>query len=265
MTWTLAALLLAAQGQALELSSATITDPHQLIGSPLEPAAGGHPLTVFPEHLVFDVSWGLLHVGQATLQVEDVVGFSSRPAYHIVSRAVSNSFCDAFYKVRDLNEAWIDAASLNSFGYSKKLREGHFFRDEWVLYDQGRFLAKTTNRDGSFDYKAGTAPVSVQDVLSSLYYVRSHELVPGREIILDVNTKENWPLVVRVIKKETVKTPAGRFDAVLVEPAIRKEGIFIQKGRRLQIWLTDDEKKVPVLMKVEVFFGHITARLAKMI
>ena len=90
-------------------------------------------------------------------------------------------------------------------------------------------------------------------------------LTPGTEIILDVNTRQNWPLIVKVIRKEKVKTPAGRFDAFLVEPSLRQEGLFIQKGNRLQVWLSDDPKRVPVLMKVDVFFGSITARLAKMI
>jgi hypothetical protein len=72
-------------------------------------------------------------------------------------------------------------------------------------------------------------------------------------------------LVVRVLRREKVKTKAGRFSCLVVEPGMREEGIFIQKGRKLQLWLTDDDRKVPVLMQVEVFFGHVTARLAKML
>ena len=183
------------------------------------------------------------------------------------SRAKSNRFCDAFYKVRDINEAWIDAETMTSLGYSKKLREGHFFRDEWVIYDKKelRFLAKTTNKDGTYSYKGGTIPVSVQDILSSMYFLRTQDLEPGTDVIIDVNTKENWPLIIRVRKREIIKTRAGEFKTILVEPGIRKEGIFIQKGKRLRIWLSDDERKFPVLMKVEVFFGHVSARLIKML
>ena len=266
MSWAVLAFLFGTQARAIELSSATISDPHSLVqASSASPS--GRRLNAFPEKLVYDVSWGIIHVGQATMEVEEMVEFAGRPAYHIVSRATSNGFCDTFYKVRDLNESWLDAATLASLGYSKRLREGHYFRDEWVLYDQenGRFLAKSTGRDGSYGYKAGTTPVNVQDILSSLYYVRSQELKPGGEIILDVNTKENWPLVVRVIRRETLRTPAGLFSTILVEPAIREEGIFIQKGRHLQLWLTDDARKTPVQMTVEVFFGRVTAALLKML
>lgn len=264
MIWTLLALCLAAQAHGAAISSATVSDPHELLQGRLARSGDFRRLTVFPERLVYDVSWGLLSVGQATMVAAEIVDFNDHPAYHIVSEATSNRFCDTFYKVRDINESWLDARSLSSLGYAKKLREGSYYRDEWVLYDGGDFLAKIIRQDGSFDYKAGTAPISVQDILSSLYYIRSQDLTPGNEIVLDVNTKENWPLVIRVIRRETVRVPAGTFSTILVEPAMRQEGLFIQKGRKLQVWLTDDGRKMPVLMKVEVFFGHISAKLVEM-
>jgi hypothetical protein len=218
---------------------------------------------VFPERLTYEVGWGIVDVGEATLDVAKIVDFDGKPAYAITSEAVSNGFCDKFYKVRDLNESWVDAKTLSSLGYSKKLREGKFFRDEWVLLKDGKFVAKTVNRDGDYSWKSGTAPVVVQDILSSIYFVRGQNLEPGKDISLDVNTKDNWPLMVRVHKKEKVKTPAGKFQTIVVEPAMRKEGIFVQKGKRLRIWLTDDERRIPVMIKVEVFFGNITIALKK--
>ena len=262
-----AALALAAGGASaaeVQLSTAT-ADPHALVGAILPSTTGYQSLTAFPEKLFYDVAWGILGVGQATLEVEDLVEFNGRPAYHVASRAISNHFCDGFYKVRDLNESWMDARTLSSLGYSKKLREGRFFRDEWVLNSDGRWVGKWAGRDGNYSVATGTAPVGVQDVLSAMYFLRGKPLSPGAEIVLDVNTRQNWPLVVRVVKKEPVTTPAGRFDAYLIEPALRQEGLFLQKGNRLRIWLSDDPKRVPVMMKVDVFFGSITARLAKMV
>ncbi|HVA65788.1 MAG TPA: DUF3108 domain-containing protein [Elusimicrobiota bacterium] len=245
------------------ISSAAVSDPHHLVGGALAPAKDDKPLSVFPENLIYEISWAGIPVGEATLSVPELVSFNGAPAYHIVSHADSNDFADAFYKVRDVNEAWLDARTLDSLGYYKKLREGHFYRDEWVLYNQKdhRFLAKTVNRDGSFSWRGGTVPVSVQDVLSSLYYIRNQPLVPGKDIILDVNTKQNWPLVVHVLGRRVIKTPAGTFHTILVKPAVRRDGIFIQKGRNLQIWLTDDARRIPVLMRVQLFFGHVEASL----
>ena len=42
---------------------------------------------------------------------------------------------------------------------------------------------------------------------------------------------------------------------------MRERGLFIQKGKKMQVWLTADEKKMPVKMRAEIFIGHVTAEL----
>ncbi|HXT01557.1 MAG TPA: DUF3108 domain-containing protein [Elusimicrobiota bacterium] len=244
-----------------------IVSPSQLMGPEVPMAPDFQRLPVFPEKLTLAVSWGLLSVGEATMSVSKIVMFNGRPAYHLVTEARSNSFCDTFYSVRDLNESWLDARTLTSLGYSKKLREGGYYRDVWVLYDRdaGTFLQRQTRKDGTFEVKTGTIPAQVQDILSSVYYVRAHALPDGAQVVIDVNTPDNWPLVVKVTDREKVKVPAGTFPSVLVEPAMRREGLFIQKGKRLRLWLSDDPAKRPLMMKVEVFFGHVTAVLREMV
>lgn len=252
-------------GPTVELSSSNVRDPHQLVYGVLPATAAAQPLQSFPERLTLRMTWGIFEVGTATLEVESVVDFNGRPAYHIVSRAQSNEWCDSFYKVRDINESWVDGKTLNSLGYLKKLREGKYFRDEWVLYDykNKRQLWRTEGKDGNFEYGGGDIPGPLQDVLSSIFYVRSKPLEPGTSVELDVNTKKTWPLVVKVVKREKIKVPAGKFDTILVEPELRDQGLFIQKGKKLQVWLTDDARRMPVQMKVEVFFGHVAAKLTK--
>jgi hypothetical protein len=244
-----------------------VISPAQLMGPEMPYEPEYKRLPVFPEKLTLSVSWGLLSVGEATLGVDKIVMFNGRPAYHIVSEARSNSFCDTFYQVRDLNESWLDARTLTSLGYSKKLREGRYYRDVWVLYDRdaGTFVERQTRKNGSFEVKTGTIPAQVQDILSSVYYTRSRPLPDGGSVVVDVNTPDNWPLVVKVMKRETIKVPAGQYRSVLVEPAMRREGLFIQKGKRLRLWLSDDAARRPLMMKVEVFFGHITAVLREMV
>ncbi|MBI3288907.1 MAG: DUF3108 domain-containing protein [Elusimicrobia bacterium] len=247
--------------------STSVVSPAQLIGPEVPYIPSYKALPVFPEKLRFSMSWGLLSVGETTMSVDKIVMFNGRPAYHLVSEARSNSFCDTFYEVRDLNESWLDARTLTSLGYSKKLREGHFYRDEWVLYDRdaGTFVARRTNRDGTFAVRTGTIPAQVHDILSSIYFTRAQILLDGSEVIVDVNTPDNWPLVIKVMERGTTKVPAGKFPSVLVEPMMRREGLFVQKGKRLRLWMSDDAYKRPLLMKAEVFFGHVTAALREML
>ncbi|OGR58071.1 MAG: hypothetical protein A2X36_16230 [Elusimicrobia bacterium GWA2_69_24] len=255
----------AAQGVPAPISTATVAAPFDLVRGTLPVSALARPVSWFPEKLDFEVKWGLISMGFSDMAVEEIVDFNGRPAYHVVSKAWSGGFADTFYKVRDQNESWIDAEDFRSLGYSKKLREGSFFRDEWVLYDYPAkaWVSKRLNKSGEASFGSGEVPGPVQDVLSSLYYIRGKTLQIGDEVVIDVNTMENWPFVLKVIKKETIKVPAGKFNTILVEPFMRKEGIFIQKGKRLRVWVTDDERHYPVMMKVEIIFGNITAVLLR--
>jgi len=47
----------------------------------------------------------------------------------------------------------------------------------------------------------------------------------------------------------------------VVEPILDEtEGIFKQEGR-IWIWVTDDEKKMPVILKSKITIGDIVAQL----
>lgn len=232
----------------------------------------GPAVPFFPESLEFSVKWGIVKAGVATLSVTELVRFDDagpfgggppRTAYRVVSTARSKGVAEAVYPVRDRNQSWIDTATLGSLAFFKQLREGTFFRDEWVRYfpDEGRYVLERRNKQGEVARRQGAIPDRIHDVLSALYYVRTQPLEVGRDIVLDVNSGANWPLVVKVLKREKVEVPAGRFDCFVVEPRMRAEGIFIQKGKRLTVWLTADERRMPVLMEVEVFIGNISARL----
>ncbi|OIO09989.1 MAG: hypothetical protein AUJ52_05510 [Elusimicrobia bacterium CG1_02_63_36] len=257
-----AALALPARA-GIPISSATIPSPEALVGGETAAPASAPAVPWFPEHLEFEVKWGVFSMGEATMEVKEVVAFNGEQAYHIVSRARTAPFADKIYKVRDINESWLRASDLVSLGYSKKLREGNFFRDEWVIFDYAKqsWLSKRVNEDGSFSYSNGELLDPVQDILSSLYFIRPKKLEVGDEIVLDVNTKKTWPLVVKVHRKQRIRMNDRWVKTVLVEPMLRDEGIFIQKGKRLQVWLTDDERHIPVLMKVEIIFGHISCYL----
>ena len=206
------------------------------------------------EKLVFSVQYGLVTAGEATLEVRNVATVRGRPAYRIVSDARTNDFFSKFYQVRDRYESYMDTTELYSLHYEKHVREGKFKRDEAVEFDQDAHLAK---------YKDKTVPIPprAQDVLSALYYVRTLPLEPGQDIAIANHTDgKNYPLVVKVHGRERVKVDAGEFDCLVVEPILRGPGVFTQKGR-LTVWLTDDDVRMPVLMKSKVVIGHVAAVL----
>lgn len=215
------------------------------------------------EQLKYGLYYSFVKVGTAFIKNRGLVDIAGRQAYLIQTTAFSASVIDTVFKVRDINLSWLDTQHFYSLGYSQSLREGNYRRDEWVNFDYTR-----NTYSGQLAKKSGTRAISgtlsrpVLDMLTSLYFVRGQNLKNGQDVVFDIlNREEQYPLVVKVIGRETVKTPAGKFKCVIVEPQFRGEGIFVSKGKSLKVWLTDDERKMPVKMKVEVFIGSVSAEL----
>ncbi len=217
------------------------------------------------EDLHYVVKWGVVLAGYSSLSVPEIVDINHRPTYHIVSTARSGGVVSAFYHVEDHNDVWLDEEALITVRYEKRIHEGKFQIDETSLLDQVAHRWKTRSYrldKNTYEEKEGDLPANALDSFGSLYYVRTLPLEVGQIYTLDVHSGDKvYPLIVKVLKREKIKVPAGKFDCIVVEPFLNGPGIFISKGKKLQVWLTDDERRIPVRMRSEIMIGHVSAEL----
>jgi len=220
------------------------------------PARG--PATVpwkIGEYFQFSIDWNGLNGGSSLMQVQNYIRVDGRRCYRIVTKAESNSFVSKFYKVRDRAESAVDAESLYSRRFIKRLREGGYKKDVNVRFDQERHEAVYDNG------KTLEVAPGVHDVLSAFYYIRTRPLPDGAVIVIPTHDNEkSYEMEVEVLKRERVDVPAGTFSCVVVEPKLKSEGIFKSKGS-MKVWLTDDEKRMPILVRSKVPVGSISVRL----
>jgi hypothetical protein len=206
------------------------------------------------EWLKFVIRYGPVKAGYAYMEIPDIVKINGKPCFHIISRAESNDFFSAFYKVRDRVESFIDTTGIFPWHFEKHLREGKFSADVINIFDQKN--QRVIARKDTFQ-----VPLYVQDVLSAFYYVRTQDLKIGNHFSVDnFSDGKNYPLEVKVLKKENVRVKAGKFYCFVVEPILKSTGIFKQKGR-LKVWMTEDPTHTPVMMKSEIVVGSIVAEL----
>jgi hypothetical protein len=210
------------------------------------------------EKLVFSIQYGLVTAGEATLEIDaNIKEREQRPTYHIVTNAASSPVFSKFFKVRDRVESFMDTLELRSVRFEKHLREGDYRKDLLLVFDQERH---TVTIDG--DRVCDVEP-NVQDILSSLYFVRTLPLEPGRSVYLpNHDNGKNYPLEIRVEGRERVRVDAGTFDCIIVEPVLLGEAVFKQNGR-VKVWMTDDVLHMPVLLKSKVFVGAIAGVLTR--
>ena len=203
------------------------------------------------ESLRFSVQYGFIHAGTAWLEVPEVADWNGHRAWRLVARAESNSFFDRFYKVRNRIESLWDQDSRFCWRYFEDRHEGHYTANDTMVYEPD---------SSCMHYKNGqsfTVPGPVQDALSSFYLTRFQALPIGGRVTFDYHASRKTALMeVKVLGREKVRTPAGTFNCVMIEPLLKAGGIFKNHGR-LVIWLTDDERRMPVLMKSKVAIGSV--------
>jgi hypothetical protein len=178
---------------------------------------------------------------------------NNKPVYHIVGDGKTFSFYDNFFKVRDKYESYIDTATMQPLRFVRNVYEGGYKKYENVTFNKVTNTAITT--DGVFK-----VPNCVQDVLSAIYYSRNidfNRIKPGEKIpftmFLD---KEIFPMYIRYLGKEVVKTKYGKFRAIKFKPLLIKGTIF-EGGEKMTVWVSDDANKVPLRIESPISVGSV--------
>jgi len=209
------------------------------------------------EKLCYILRYGPIGAGRGIMEVKDIRPIDQHPCYHVVSITRSNDFFSLFFRVKDQIESFIDTQGIFSRGFRKKIHEGSFKTIYTVFYDHEKHLAISKN-------DTTVIPPLVQDPLSSFYFLRTCELTPGKSVFVNYHSNnEVYRLEVQVLSRQRIKVKAGRFNCLVVRPLMETPGVFFKPRGKLTIWLTDDQRKMPVLMKLKLRVGSLTAELTR--
>ncbi len=209
------------------------------------------------EKLTFDVKYGFVTAGIASFEIPKVKKISGRNAYHVTFEVNTVPTFDAFFKVRDRYETYIDVDGIFPWRFEQHIREGNFSRDFSAFFDQRKGKAKTSG--GEFDI-----PTYVNDIVSAFFYARTLDysgLKVGDKIPLKNFYKDKvYDLDVVYHGKETIEVEAGKFECIIVEPLVQEGGLFKNEGS-IMVWMTNDDAKMPVRVKTKVVVGAINSDL----
>ncbi len=190
--------------------------------------------------------------GELTLSAEPAE-LHGRATYKFELSAVSNDFLSKFFLVRDYMVSWIDPRSFHSLRFEKHTVEGKRARDQLTEFDYEHGVA----RNDGMELPLGDATL---DTLSSVFYLRTLPL-EAKPVQLGVFSGEAaHTLRDEVQGRERLTTPAGVFDTLRIEPKSAGQSL-IGKGKNLLLWLTDDDRKIPVQLKSKLKVGTLIGRL----
>lgn len=226
--------------------------------------AAAHPFGP-GEKLHYNIYWAFVRAGSATLEVMPRAEVDGTPAYHFQAQARSTSFVDNFYKLRDRMDSFADLNMERVLHYEKVQREGGYKRD--IVLDFDWNMARLTRYSrGRFKNNLFFWPPNVFDPLSMLYKFRTNPLSVGYVFEAPVTDGKNKVMGrATVVRRETIKTSLGKFDTYLVEPETRHVGGMFKKSpkAKLQVWITADERRIPVKVKSKVAVGHFSLELTR--
>lgn len=245
---------------ALSLLALYVSDP-----SASTKPASAPPKTEQPfapgERFAYSIAWFRLGAGNAVLEVAESPPIHGRPTLKLLTTATSGPVVTKFYPVDNRVESVVDAASLRPHRFIFHRREGKKKNDfDFVFHHAEGKVAAT--KDGQTE----TLPIppDTHDPISILYYVRSlPALTPGSSHVLNVHhDKKNYRVEIKVEAIEKVKGPWGKVEAIRILAIMPFQGIFLNEGN-IQVWLTNDARRIPVMMKAKVVIGSVVARLVE--
>jgi uncharacterized protein DUF3108 len=218
------------------------------------------------EKLTFNIKYGFISAAEAVMQVEDHTYKDSIKCWKFITTSRTKPFFDHIFKVRDRIDSVVDKEKFISYKFEKKLNEGKYKQHRIHLYypeQNFSFYLKYSRKKKEFKEKRIDIPDNTQDILSAFYSVRKEDLAVGDTLSYNV-TSDGKSVITQVIvhRTQTIKTIFGKIECLVIEPVMVSEAVFKQTGRIL-IWLTNDDRKIPVKMESKVTFGSFKAYLKK--
>jgi len=207
------------------------------------------------EEIEYSFRWEMISAGSANFKVMPYTSLNGEKAYHFLLVVKSNRFIDKLYKMRARLEGFTDSEFTQSLLY-KKIETGKSKKDVLVQFDWKNKTATYSNFGGKRD--PIKIPNATFDPVSSFYKMRAIDLESDQNLSFSVTDgKKSFTQKGSVIKKETLTLPSGTFETYVLLPQIKHfSGVFKKsKNPNVRVWITADEKKIPVRIKVKVFIG----------
>lgn len=196
--------------------------------------------------------------GYGTIEVKpEQVEINGRPTYHIEVNGKSANVFNVFFKVHDKYETFVDEEALMPLKFIRYTREGGYKKDDTVYFDHENLKATSMR-------KVKDITKYIQDIVSAFYYVRTWDFDTakvGDTWLVDFFLDDSLYHSQIVFQgRGRVKTDFGELKCMKFKPSVATGEVFTDPYP-MELWVTDDKNKIPVLMKSAVFIGSVKIEL----
>jgi hypothetical protein len=214
----------------------------------------------FLKYRVYYDSWmtSWMTAGYGMMEIDpELTATNGRETYHITVKGNSAGMFTVFYRVRDRFESFVDWEGMMPLKFIRRTREGSYKKDDEVLFDHVGKMAQSMRATKEI------TPYT-QDIVSAFYYVRTLNFDTA-----EVNDTYNidfflddslYHSVIVFLGREWVATDFGKIYCMKFKPRVAVGEVF-QDPYPMELWVSDDRNKIPVLMRSAVFVGAVKIEL----
>ncbi len=216
------------------------------------------------EFLKYKLSYGLINAGYASLELK--AHFENEiEMIHVIGKGWTTGMTDFFFHVMDNYQTYFDKNKMQPYRFIRKIDEGGYTKNKEILFDFKSNSATVIDHKKSTE---NTFPIhaKVQDMLSSLYYLRTIDFntlkegdIIGIDMFLD---NEIYKLHLIFKTREIIKFNNKKIKTLVLQPTVQ-EGRIFESNESVTFWISDDMNKIPIKIKASILVGSIKAELVE--
>lgn len=222
------------------------------------------PLVAFGpnEQLIYDIHYGPIPAGRAALEVHPM----SNGLWKLEARGWSRKFYDWVFPVRDSYISHFNPNTQLPERFLRNVREGNYRLNQdyefnwaagWCETEEHR--RRTPETEDAFALKC-----RMHDLVSAFYVMRNmdfSQMVPGSHLTMPTLVDgELISLQVTLVARENIQWEGKTTQTLRFQPVIQ-EGRIWKSRDDLTLWVSDDNRHIPLLIQTDLLIGSLKIRL----
>lgn len=192
--------------------------------------------------------------------------------YVINSEAVSKGSLLRLFRFSFLQKisSTVDGKTYSILRSIKRDEQGDRVRDSEATFDYSQKKVTYVETDPNDTARpprriASAIENNTYDLISGVYAIRRLPLAVGKTFVLNISDSGLvYKVPVRVTAREAQESVLGKVVCFRIEPDVFGDGRMIEQKGKMIIWITDDNRRLPIRTQLNTKIGRVEVKLRKM-
>lgn len=220
------------------------------------------------EKIVHQVHYYSISAGKMWLEVKPFATVNGRKTYNFAMNIRTSDWYSGIYSVDDKATILMDYETMVPTVFTLHVKETGQLKEARMLIEPGQatfWEKKVTEKHGEEERRLSwEIPEYTQNLFSGVYYMRAFHWDVGVENAFRVaDDNENLIFRGKAIRKEKIKTAAGEFNAIVIQPQVELKGKYKPVGD-IFVWLSDDDRKFILKIESKIKIGTLVSEIVEL-